>query len=118
MDYDSNNVFAKIIRKEIPTEIIYEDDYAMAFEDINPKAPVHILVVPKAMAVNFADFVSHSSDPEISGYMRAIVKVAEEAGLAENGYRLVFNTGANAGQEVPHLHVHILGGKKLSTDAL
>ena len=118
MDYDSNNVFAKIIRKEIPTEIMYEDEYAMAFKDINPKAPVHILVVPKAMAVNFADFIAHSSDAEISGYMRAIVKVAEEAGLAENGYRLVFNTGHDAGQEVPHLHVHILGGKKLSVSEL
>jgi len=118
MDYDSNNVFAKIIRKEIPTEILYEDEYAMAFKDINPKAPVHILVVPKAMAVNLQDFIEHSSDQEISGYMRAVVKVAEEAGLPENGYRLVFNSGRDAGQEVPHLHAHILGGKKLSVSEL
>lgn len=115
MDYDSNNVFAKIIRKEIPATVIYEDEYALAFNDINPKAPVHVLVISKAMVVNFQDFIEHSSDEEISGYMRAIVKVTDILGLQENGYRLVFNTNKDSGQEVPHLHVHILGGKKLST---
>ena len=115
MDYDSNNVFAKIIRKEIPATIIYEDEYALAFNDINPKAPVHVLVISKAMVVNFQDFIKHSSDEEISGYMRAIVKVTDILGLQENGYRLVFNTNRDSGQEVPHLHAHILGGKKLST---
>lgn len=118
MEYDSNNVFAKIIRKEIPANVIYEDDYAMAFKDINPKAPVHVLVISKAMVVNFQDFITHSSDEEIAGYMRAVSKVVSLLDLPANGWRLVFNSGKNGGQEVPHLHAHILGGKKLSTSSL
>lgn len=115
MEYNADNVFAKILRKEIKTDFIYEDDYAVAFYDINPKAKVHVLVISKAMLVNFSDFISHSSDEEIAGYMRAIQHVVSMLKLEEKGYRIVFNTNENGGQEVPHLHAHILGGEKLKT---
>lgn len=118
MDYNADNVFAKIIRKEIPCKKIYEDDYALAFYDIAPKAKIHALVIAKAMVTDFADFVEHSTADEIAGYTRAIVKTAEILGVLESGYRLVFNSGTDSGQEVPHLHVHILGGEKLPTDKM
>ncbi|MBQ9090199.1 MAG: histidine triad nucleotide-binding protein [Alphaproteobacteria bacterium] len=115
MEYNSNNAFAKILRGEIPAQKIYEDEFAMAFYDIAPKAKIHALVISKAMVVDFEDFVEHSNATEIEGYMRAIVRTAEKLGLIEGGYRLVFNSGKNSGQEVPHLHAHILGGEPLST---
>ncbi len=118
MEYNSNNVFAKILRGEIEIDKIYEDDYALAFYDIAPKAKVHALVISKAMVVDFADFIEHSNAAEIEGYMRAIVRTAEKLNLIEDGYRLVFNSGKNSGQEVPHLHAHILGGEKLSVNHL
>ncbi len=118
MEYNADNVFAKIIRGEIPCNKIYEDDFALAFYDIAPKAKVHALVIAKAMVVDFADFIEHSTADEIEGYMRAIVKTAEILGVDETGYRLVFNSGADSGQEVPHLHAHILGGEKLPTSHL
>ena len=118
MEYNADNVFAKIIRGELPINKIYEDEYALAFYDIAPKAKVHALVIAKAMVVDFADFIEHSTADEIEGYMRAIVKTAEILELTESGYRLVFNSGHNSGQEVPHLHAHILGGEKLSTSNL
>ena len=118
MEYNSDNAFAKILRGEIPTTPIYEDEFALAFYDIAPKAKIHALVIPKAMVVDFADFIEHSTAPEIAGYMRAIVRTAEKLGLQEGGYRLVFNSGKNSGQEVPHLHVHILGGEALPTNHL
>ncbi len=115
MEYNSNNVFAKMLRGEIEVKKIYEDDYALAFYDIAPKAKIHALVISKAMVVDFADFIEHSNASEIEGYMRAIVRTAEILGVVEDGYRLVFNSGKNSGQEVPHLHAHILGGEKLPT---
>lgn len=118
MSYDSNNIFAKIIRKEIPTEILYEDDFALAFNDINPKAPIHVLVISKAMSTNLEDFIAHSSDEEIAGYFRAINKIIKLLKLSKKGFRVVFNSGKHGGQEVPHLHAHILGGKVLPTDSL
>lgn len=118
MEYNSNNVFAKILRGEVEINKIYEDEFALAFHDIAPKAKVHGLVISKAMAVDFTDFIEHSSASEIEGYMRAIVRTAEELGVTEEGFRLVFNSGKNSGQEVPHLHAHILGGEKLPTDHL
>ena len=111
-------IFSKIIRKEIPADIRYQDDDVTVFADIAPKAKVHALVIAKAMVVDFADFIEHSTADEIEGYMRAVVKTAEILGVTEDGYRLVFNSGPNSGQEVPHLHVHILGGEKLSTNNL
>ncbi len=118
MEYNSNNVFAKILRGELPINKIYEDDFALAFYDIAPKAKIHALVISKAMVVDFADFVEHSNASEIEGYMRAIVRTAEKLGVVEDGYRLVFNSGHNSGQEVPHLHAHILGGEKLPVGQL
>ena len=118
MEYNADNVFAKIIRGEIPCNKIYEDDYALAFYDIAPKAKIHALVIAKAMAVDYEDLIEHSTADEIAGYMRAIVKTAEILGVIETGYRLIFNSGHDSGQEVPHLHAHILGGEKLQTENL
>lgn len=111
--YDENNVFAKMLKGDIPVNKIYEDDYAIAFADIHPKAPVHLLVIPKGAYTDFSDFTARAANDEICGFFKAVGKVAERQGLPENGYRLVMNTGRDGGQEVPHLHVHILAGKKL-----
>ena len=116
MDYNADHVFAKILRGEIPCQKIYEDDFALAFYDIHPKAKVHALVICKALLTDYADFINHADEAEIAGYTRAIAKTAEILGLEKNGYRVVFNVGADSGQEVPHLHAHILGGEKLKTD--
>ena len=111
--YDKNNVFALILRGDIPTNKIYEDDFAIAFPDLHPKAPTHVLVIPKGEYTDFSDFTAHASAERVAGFFKAGGKVAEQRGVAEAGYRLVMNTGKNGGQEVPHLHVHILAGKKL-----
>lgn len=111
MSYDENNIFAKILRGEIPCNKVYEDDHALAFHDINPQAPVHILVIPKGAYVSMADFAAKAPASEIEGFIRAVGKVAEEAGVAETGYRTIANAGPNSHQEVPHLHFHIMGGK-------
>ncbi len=113
LPYDDSNVFAKILRGEIPNRTVYEDAHALAFHDINPQAPVHILVIPKGRYVSWDDFSAHASDAEIVGFVRAVGHVAREAGLAVPGYRLLANTGGHGHQEVPHLHVHIFGGKPM-----
>lgn len=113
MIYDENNVFAKILRGEIPCEKIYEDTYAIAFNDIQPKAPVHALVIPKGSYISFHDFTANASQEEIAGFFIAVQKVAGQLALENNGYRLLTNHGADAGQEVPHFHMHIIGGKAL-----
>lgn len=111
--YDDNNIFAKILRGEIPSTKIYEDEFAFAFPDINPAAPTHILVIPKGPYVSWDDFSAKASDAEIAGFVRAVGKIAREAGLVEDGYRLLANTGVNSNQQVPHLHVHIFAGRPL-----
>jgi histidine triad (HIT) family protein len=111
--YDSANVFAKILRGEIPARTVHEDEWSLAFHDINPQAPVHVLVIPKGAYVSFADFSEHASDAEIAGFVRAIGKVARDLGLEEDGFRLLANAGLNAHQEVPHLHVHLFAGRPL-----
>jgi histidine triad (HIT) family protein len=111
--YDDNNIFARILRGEIPSNKVYEDEHTLAFHDISPLAPDHILVIPKGAYVSWDDFSANASDAEISGFVRAVGKVAREAGLVESGYRLLANTGLNSGQEVPHLHVHIFAGRPL-----
>jgi histidine triad (HIT) family protein len=111
--YDEGNIFARILRGEIPAKTVYEDDYALAFHDIAPQAPVHILVVPRGSYVSWDDFSARASDAEIAGFVRAVGKVARDAGLAAPGYRLLANAGWDSGQEVPHLHVHIFAGKPL-----
>jgi histidine triad (HIT) family protein len=111
--YDDSNIFARILRGEIPARKVYEDEHAFAFHDINPQAPVHILVIPKGAYVSWDDFSERGSPDEIVGFVRAVGLVAREQGLVAPGYRLLANTGMNSGQEVPHLHVHIFGGRGL-----
>lgn len=113
LPYDEGNIFAKILRGEIPCNKVYEDEHALAFHDINPLAPAHILVIPKGAYVSWDDFSAKASVEEIAGFVRAIGKVARDAGLVEPGYRLLANAGLDSGQEVPHLHVHIFGGRPL-----
>jgi len=109
--YDNENVFAKILRKEIPTNIIYEDEYVISFFDIKPKAPTHALVVPKNAYEDFNDLMERASADEIKGIFDAVHHVAKQLGVIEAGYCLVMNVGKGSGQEVPHLHVHILSNK-------
>lgn len=113
MAYDENNIFARILRREIPARIVYEDEHALAFHDIHPQAPLHVLVIPKGAFVSMDDF-SASAPPElIAGFFRAVGKVARDLGLPAAGYRILANHGGHAGQEVPHFHVHIFGGRPL-----
>lgn len=113
LPYDDSNVFAKILRGEIPSQKVYEDEWSFAFYDINPQAPVHILVIPKGAYVSWDDFSARASDGEIAGFVRAVGHVAREHGLVAPGYRLLANIGAHGHQEVPHLHVHLFGGRQL-----
>jgi histidine triad (HIT) family protein len=111
--YDDRNIFAKILRGEIPCDKVHEDEHALAFRDINPQAPTHVLVIPKGAYVSWDDFSSRASEAEIAGFVRAVGTVARDLGLVEPGYRLLANVGADGGQEVPHLHVHLFGGRRL-----
>jgi len=106
--YDKNNIFAKILRGEIPCNKIYEDKFALAFKDINPQAKVHVLVIPKGAYVDMNDFAANAKSEEIEGLIRASI-----LGLSASGYRYLGNNGSDGGQEVPHLHFHIFGGEKL-----
>ena len=111
--YDDQNVFARILRGEIPSRRVYEDEWAVAFHDIAPLSPVHVLVVPRGRYVAMDDFTAIASDAEIAGFFRAVGHVAREQGLVEGGYRMLSNLGEHALQEVPHLHVHLFGGGPL-----
>jgi len=113
MTYDKENIFAKILRSEIPCDKVFENEFALAFRDIQPQAPVHILIIPKGEYLNFNDFNSNASEKEIISFFKAINNVVEQENLTKDGYRLISNSGKNGGQEVPHYHVHILGGKDL-----
>ncbi|UTW55428.1 histidine triad nucleotide-binding protein [Kordiimonas sp. SCSIO 12610] len=113
MAYDQNNIFAKILRGEIPCNKVFENDHALAFHDINPQASVHVLVIPKGDYVSMADFTANAPAELIEGFMRAVGEVARELGLESGGYRTISNAGPNSHQEVPHLHIHILGGRPL-----
>lgn len=113
MAYDDSNVFALILRGEIPCDKVFEDDHVLAFRDINPQTAVHILVIPKGAYVAMDDFSANASDAEIVALNRAVGQIARDQGLAETGYRTLVNNGASAGQEVPHLHIHIFGGQPL-----
>jgi len=113
LPYDDQNIFAKILRGEIPAKRLFEDDYALAFPDIAPWAPTHILVIPKGAYVSWDDFSARASDAEIAGFVRAVGHVARANGLVAPGYRLLANAGPHSHQEVPHLHVHILAGRPL-----
>ena len=113
MAYDPTNVFARILRGEIPCRKVYEDEWALAFHDINPLAPVHVLVIPKGAYVSMADFTANASDAELAGFLRAVGTVGRELGVVEGGYRVLSNHGEAANQEVPHLHVHLFAGAPL-----
>jgi diadenosine tetraphosphate (Ap4A) HIT family hydrolase len=113
LPYDDSNIFARILRGEIPSKKVYEDEFALAFHDIAPQAPLHILVIPKGAYVSWDDFSARAPDTEIAGFIRAVGHVARENGLVEPGYRLLANVGPHGGQEVPHLHVHLFGGTSL-----
>ena len=111
--YDDSNIFARILRNEIPSRRLYEDEWAIAFHDIAPQAPIHVLVIPRGPYVALPDFVAAASDAEIAGFFRAVSAVARQLELEQPGYRILSNMGAHSGQEVPHLHVHVFGGAPL-----
>ena len=111
--YDPDNIFAKILRGEIPSTLVYEDEWAVAFEDIAPVAPTHVLVVPRGAYVSWDDFSQRAPAEEVAGFVKAVGNVARQLGLVEDGYRLINNIGPNGGQIVPHLHVHLLGGRTM-----
>ena len=113
LPYDDSNIFARILRGEIPCSKVHEDDHALAFRDINPQAPTHVLVIPKGAYVSWDDFSARASDAEIAGFVRAVGHVARQEGGVDPGYRLLANTGGHGGQEVPHLHIHVFAGKPL-----
>ena len=117
MIYDKNNIFAKILRGEIPCKKIYENDYILSFYDINPQKKIHALVIPKGEYINLDDFISKASEREIAALIKGIGEVAKKIGISEvvkgGGYRSLVNVGENGGQEVPHLHFHIFGGEKV-----
>ena len=111
--YDDSNIFARILRGELPSKRVLETDHSLAFHDINPLAPVHVLVIPKGAYVSWDDFSQSASDAEIADFTRAIGEVARRVGADTQGYRLLSNVGKRGGQEVPHLHVHVFGGEPL-----
>ena len=113
MTYDRNNVFARILRGEIPCTKVYEDEHVLAFDDITAQAPTHVLVIPKAEYVSLDDFSERASVQELAALIRALGHIARERGIAASGYRILSNTGAAAHQEVPHFHVHLVGGRDL-----
>ncbi len=113
LPYNQQNIFAKILRSEIPNRTVYEDEWALAFHDIAPQAPVHVLVIPKGAYVSWDDFSASASAAEIAGFVRAVGTVARDLGLVEPGYRLLANVGQHGHQEVPHLHIHLFGGRSL-----
>jgi diadenosine tetraphosphate (Ap4A) HIT family hydrolase len=113
MPYDPTNIFAKILRGEIPCKKVLENDHALAFHDIHPQAPVHVLVIPKGAYTDHYDFATRASEAELAGFSRAVAETAQLVGAVEGGYRLLSNCGVNAHQEVPHYHVHILAGRAL-----
>jgi diadenosine tetraphosphate (Ap4A) HIT family hydrolase len=113
MAYDRDNVFARILRGEIPCQKLYEDEFALAFPDIRPGAPTHVLVIPKGDYVSIADFGATAPAAEVAGFFRAVAKVAAQLGIVEPGFRMIANAGPDSHQEVPHFHVHLLAGRKL-----
>ena len=113
MAYDPNNIFARILRGEIPSKKVYEDQHTLAFHDINPQTPTHVLVIPKGAYVSWDDFSARASDAEIGALVRAVGQIARDLGVAGEGYRVLSNVGRNGRQEVPHLHLHLFAGQDL-----
>lgn len=115
MSYDPSNIFAKILRGEIPSKPVYESDHVLAFPDIAPRAPVHVLIIPKGAYVSAQDFSEKASPAEKAAFFDAIGAIAQQFGVADSGYRLIANTGAHGHQEVPHFHLHLIGGRALGS---
>jgi diadenosine tetraphosphate (Ap4A) HIT family hydrolase len=113
MAYDPNNIFARILRGEIPNRTVYEDDFVLAFHDINPQAPTHVLVIPKGAYTDLADFSARAGAEELTGFFRAVATIADQLGIVAPGFRALCNTGTDAHQEVPHFHLHLFAGKPL-----
>ena len=113
--YDEKNIFAKILRKEIPCDKVHEDEFSLFFNDINPQAKIHVLGIPKFPCTNFSDFLMNANNQNILSFFKNIQLVVAKLGIEENGYRLISNSGKNGGQEVPHFHVHILAGEKIGS---
>lgn len=113
MAYDKSNVFARILRGEIPCKKLHEDQHTLAFHDINPQTPTHVLVIPKGEYVSLDDFTANASEAEIAALFRVVGKIARDLGVAGSGYRILSNCGVDANQEVPHLHIHIFAGRPL-----
>jgi histidine triad (HIT) family protein len=113
LSYDRNNVFARILRGELPCRKVYEDEHVLAFHDIRPQAPTHIVVIPKGEYVSVDDFSATASDAELAAFMRAIGQIVRQQGVGEGGYRILANHGQAAHQEVPHFHLHVFGGRDL-----
>lgn len=111
--YDTNNIFARILRGEIPCNKVFENEYVLAFRDIAPKAPVHILVIPKGAYIDIVDFGARASSEEVQGFFKAVADIAAEQNLSTHGFRSIANTGLHGGQEVPHFHLHLLGGASI-----
>ena len=113
--YDDNNIFAKILRGEIPCSKVYEDEFSLFFYDINPQAKIHVLGIPKVSCVDFSDFITNADERYISSFFKSVKIVIKKLNIKEQGYRLISNSGENGGQEVPHFHIHILGGEKIGS---
>ena len=113
MAYDADNIFAKILRKEIPCQVVFEDENVLAFQDIAPKKKIHVLVIPKGEYVSFQDFSQNASIEEVASFFQKVGEIADQLGVVEKGYRLIANHSQWGGQEVPHFHVHILGGESV-----
>ena len=113
MKYDESNIFNKILKGEIPCDKVYEDEEVLCFKDINPKAPVHVLVIPKSKHISFVDFINNSNKDIVASFFQKVGRIAKKLNLIESGYRIITNHGLDANQEVPHFHIHILGKKKL-----
>jgi len=111
--YNENNIFAKILRKEIPCDKVYEDEFSLFFKDINPQAKIHILGVPKFPCTTFSDFLKNADNNNISSFFKSVQIVINNLNIEKNGYRLITNSGEDGGQEVPHFHIHILAGEKI-----
>lgn len=113
MTYDSNNIFAKMLRGEIPCDSVFENDYVLAFHDISPAAPIHVIIIPKGAYISYHDFTHHASDEEILAFHKAVQHIAQHLEISNTGYRLIANHGEHASQTVDHFHMHLLGGKNL-----
>lgn len=112
--YNKNNIFAKILKKKIPCNVVYEDEFVLFFNDINPQAKIHIIGIPKIEVINFSDFIEKADSKLLKHFFNKTSELIKDMGIEKKGYKIITNSGENGGQEVPHFHIHILGGEKLT----